>query len=65
MKEQLIEAQKSYIIEKYGEQIGFSTEYDYSSAENTITSRIGDAYGKLIGYITSWSENNEIKHHVY
>lgn len=61
----LIEAQKSYIIEKYGDDMGYSSEYGWSEGDDVITTRICDVYGKFTGYITTWYENTEIKHHIH
>jgi hypothetical protein len=64
MKNSLIEAAMAFINQKYGYPIANNTEYDYIQSENSNISRIIDENGKIIGFLTSWIENNEIKHHI-
>ena len=64
-KNSLVEASKAYITEKYGEIVANASEYSYSGDDSAVTSRITNNHGKLIGYITTWIDNNNIQHHIH
>lgn len=62
-KENILRIQKDVIINKFNSYEPF-TEYDYVSSDNSVISRCCDEKGKTIGFITTWEENNMIRHHI-